>query len=89
VQSIVARTQAIRTQTNRHFTRHHQGWIDRERAQGSSNPARDVFARHQGRVERINNAEQHLIRQAFKKHGHSLPERQEKTLSYDFSQMMG
>jgi len=89
VLEIVKQTQEKRDKTNRHFNMNRARWVSEEQEKGSDNPEKDVYQRHRQRMVGINDTEHSLIRQAFKDHGHVLPERQEKTFVQNFNQAMG
>ena len=89
VHYIVGRTQTVRAKARAHFAKHRDKWIENARNRGAESPEREVFQKHYQRLSSIDKAEHRLIHQAFKDHGQSFPQKQERSMTQDFNQAMG
>jgi len=89
VHEIVSRAQEQRAEAKNDFTRNRNHWLNEARDRGSNNPERDMFIRQRERMVQIDRDEHRHIRQAFQKHGKTLPEKQKQTLVRDVHHVMG
>ena len=81
------RARNVREKAKDHFTRNKNQWIENAHRKGDRKPERTVFKRLNQRINRIKTAQKNMLRNAYEKHKHPVPEKyQQQTLTQDYNQ---